>query len=444
MRLFGTDGVRGIAGDGLTAEFTYTLGAAACRILGEGKAHPLFVLGRDTRISGDMLFCALASGIMSVGGRVLDCGVLPTPAVALLTRHFSAEAGAVISASHNPYCDNGIKFFGSGGGKLNDETEDRIEAALGEFAAATHGEVGTMTRCEDAGEIYKRSLRSVFPQVDLSGLHIALDCANGAMSGIAPDYFRALGAAVDVINDDPNGVNINAECGSTHTKALCEFVKRSGAALGLAFDGDGDRLIAVDETGREVDGDAIMFILAKYLRSRGELAGDTLVVTVMSNSALKSELAPFGIKLAETKVGDRYILEEMLRCGYSFGGEQSGHMINMLANTTGDGLASGTLLSHILSQSDSPLSVLAGELTVYPQKLINVTVPAANKLNFQHSEAVSQLKREIEDSYGGRGRVLLRPSGTEALVRVMVEGESIEQIEHDAARLAELIERISK
>lgn len=446
-RLFGTDGVRGEANKELDPVLAYKLGKAACIFLNKKTKNPTFLIGKDTRISGDMLECALCAGIMSCGGNVLSAGVIPTPAVAALVRHFGADCGVVISASHNPFYDNGIKFFDSCGQKLSDETEDLIQEILGndaEHEKCTGADLGQLTYIENADDIYVEEILSKLPEFDLKGMKVVLDCANGAAFKTSPKAFAALQADVTAINTHPDGININSDCGSTHTEMLKLETVKNNADFGLAFDGDADRLIACDENGNEVNGDMIMYLLAKELHARKELKDDTLVITVMSNLGLKLALEECGIKTVQTAVGDRYILQEMKQNEYSLGGEQSGHIIDLNVNSTGDGLATALMLSYLIKKSGKKLSELLKDFKTYPQILVNVKTTPENKLKYQENEKVAKALDELNVKYDGKGRVLLRHSGTEPLVRVMIEGLDTEEINADANYLAEIIAEISK
>lgn len=442
-RMFGTDGVRGIANTELTAQLAYNLGRAGAYVLTEGAHKPKIIVGMDTRISGDMLEAALVAGILSVGAEAVRLGVVPTPAVAYLTRKYGADAGVVISASHNPVEYNGIKFFNSQGYKLSDELEDRIQAVIESnfegVPAPTGGDLGRKRTEEAALEDYIKFAKSTI-DVDFKGMKIALDCANGASYEAAVETFRSLGAEVVVINNDPDGVNINKNCGSTHPEELMEYVVKKGCNLGLAFDGDADRCLAVDEKGNLVNGDFMMAICAKYLKDQGKLTKDVLVVTVMSNLGLDIALAKEDIKTVKTKVGDRYVLEEMAKEGYKLGGEQSGHVIFLEHNTTGDGLVTGLQIAAVVKKSGNTLSQLALIMKELPQVLANAKVPNDKKdIHEKDSEIVSEIKK-MEEKLHGCGRVLIRPSGTEPLVRVMLEGENQAEIDEMAHSLAKMIE----
>lgn len=443
-RLFGTDGVRGIANDELTADLAYKLGRAGAFVLTEGAHKPKILVGMDTRISGDMLEAALVSGILSVGAEAICVGVIPTPAVAYLTRKYNADAGVVISASHNPVEYNGIKFFNGQGYKLRDELEDKIQSIiennLDGVPSPTGAELGRKIVEEAAVEDYVEFAKSTIDS-DLKGFKVALDCANGAAYEVAVDTFRQLGAEVVVINNDPDGVNINKNCGSTHPEELMDYVIRKECDLGLAFDGDADRCLAVDDKGNLIDGDFIIAICAKYLKEQGKLKDNMAVVTVMSNLGLDFAFKKEGISTIKTKVGDRYVLEEMIKDGYVLGGEQSGHIIFLDYNTTGDGLVTGLQLASIVNKSGKTLSELASMMTKLPQVLANAKVPNNMKdIHEKDREIVEEIKK-IEEKLDGCGRVLIRPSGTEPLVRVMLEGKNQEELDQMAHSLAELIEK---
>ena len=441
-RMFGTDGVRGIANTELTSEIAYGLGRAGAYVLTEGTHKPKILVAKDTRISGDMLEAALVSGILSVGAEAVILGVVPTPAVAHLIREYNADAGIMISASHNPVEYNGIKFFDNRGYKLPDELEDEIQRVIeskfegvpsptGHLLGRSHIEVGALN------EYIDYALSTV--AVDFKGLKVALDCANGACYKAAVKAFRELGAEVYVINDNPDGTNINEKCGSTHPEELQEYVVKKNCDLGFAFDGDADRCLAVDEKGNLINGDFILMLCAKYLKDLGKLKDDTLVVTVMSNLGLDIACKEENIKTIKTKVGDRYVLEEMLKDGYVLGGEQSGHIIFLDYNTTGDGLVTALQVAAIRKKSGKTLSELAGIMEELPQVLVNAKVPNDKKnIYLEDEEIVNEIKR-IEEILDGKGRVLIRPSGTEPLVRVMIEGKNQEEIDSMAHGLVDLI-----
>lgn len=443
-RLFGTDGVRGVANTELTADLAYKLGRAGAYVLaGETKHTPKILVGMDTRISGDMLESALVAGICSVGAEAICLGIMPTPAIAYLTRLYGADAGVVISASHNPFEFNGIKFFDSRGYKLPDAIEEKIEAIIldnaQEMPRPTGKGLGVKNVVDSALDDYIGFLKKTIDQ-DLKGLKVAIDCANGASYEAAPYLLFDLGAEVSVINNEPDGININKDCGSTHLGQLQEFVKECGADIGLGFDGDADRVLAVDEKGNIIDGDQIMAIIGLHLKSRGKLAKDTIVATVMSNMGFDIMARKEGLNIAKTKVGDRYVLEEMLDKGYILGGEQSGHVIFLEHNTTGDGLLTGLQLLNVLKSSGKKLSELAAVMQILPQVLKNARVSNDKKHKYLDDEVIAGMCKELEDEFHGEGRVLIRPSGTEPLVRVMIEGKDQQYITERAVALVKAIE----
>ncbi len=439
-RLFGTDGVRGVANRNLTAELALGLGSAAARRLGNSSRarRRVAVVGRDPRASGEMLEAAVIAGLTSEGVDALRVGVLPTPAVAYLTNAYDAEFGVMISASHNPMPDNGIKIFGAGGHKLDDATEDRIE----ELLAAGSGErpVGAaIGRVVDADDALDRYLRHASKAVTtrLEELTVVVDCANGAASAAAPRAYRAAGATVIAMNAEPNGLNINEGCGSTHMETLQQAVVSNGADLGLAHDGDADRCLAVDSEGNIIDGDAIMVILALAMKEAGELASNTLVATVMSNLGLHLAMRSAGIEVLTTGVGDRYVLEELRAGEYSLGGEQSGHIVMPAMGTTGDGIVTGLRLMSRMAQTRTSLAALASPMHQLPQVLINVEVD--DKATVADAPQVRSAVAEAEAELGDTGRILLRPSGTEQLVRVMVEAADEDTARQVAIRVAESV-----
>ncbi|WP_088185940.1 phosphoglucosamine mutase [Desulfosporosinus sp. FKA] len=438
-RLFGTDGVRGVANSQLTPSLAFQLGQAGAYVLSKEHPHPRIVIGKDTRISGDMLEAALIAGICSVGADVLKVGVLPTPAIAYLTRTLDVSAGVVISASHNPVQDNGIKFFDSTGFKLPDAIEDEIESIVVNddkpWDSPIGGEVGRVIEVKDAGERYINFLKQSVGRLD--GLKVVLDCANGAAACVGPAALREFGVEVIPIFHNPDGVNINAGCGSTHPEELQRAVLAHGADLGLANDGDADRLIAVDEHGNILDGDFIMVICALAQKEKGTLAENAVVVTVMSNLGLRLALKEAGITVYETQVGDRYVMEELLRTGARLGGEQSGHIIFLDQNTTGDGLLTALHLLSVVKERQVPLSQLAKQMQRLPQVLLNTRV--SNKERLMSDERVLAKVKEAEELLGGRGRVLVRPSGTEPLIRVMVEGPDQEKLTQLAQSVIDMI-----
>ena len=442
-RMFGTDGVRGIANDELTPQIAYDLGRAGAYVLSKGSHKPRILVGTDTRISKDMLENALVAGILSVGAEAVCVGVIPTPAIAYLTRKYKLDAGVVISASHNPVEYNGIKFFNSQGYKLSDELEDKIqntiETGFKNVQSPTYGNVGRKVIEDSAFVDYIEFAKGTI-DCDLKGLRVALDCANGASYKSAVKTFRELGAEVVVINNDPDGININDSCGSTHPEELMEYVIKKKCDLGLAFDGDADRCLAVDEKGNLIDGDFIMAICGKDLKDRGKLNENVVVTTVMSNMGLFIALDKENINTIKTKVGDRYVLEEMLKQGYVLGGEQSGHIIFLDHNTTGDGLVTGLQIASVVKNSTKTLSELASIMKKLPQILANATVPNDKKNIYNEDEEIIAEIKKIEAKLNGCGRVLIRPSGTEPLVRVMLEGEDQVELNKLAQALAKLIE----
>ena len=448
-RLFGTDGVRGIANKELTCELAFKLGQAGAAVLASNVRRPTILIGRDTRISGKMLEAALVAGICSVGGRAMLLGVLPTPGIAYLTRFYECDAGVVISASHNTMEYNGIKFFDRNGHKLPDTLEDRIEAILrGEtplpVELPTGASVGRVIVNEAIGQRHYIEFLKSTTQVRFDGLRVVLDCAHGAASYIAPEALRELGAEVTAFYHEPDGTNINEYCGSTYPKRLQDLVSEMGADIGLAFDGDADRLIVVNRRGQIVDGDKIMAICAVHLKKQNRLAKNTLSATVMSNMGLDIAMKKQGIQLVRSRVGDRYVLENMLEHGYNLGGEQSGHVIFLDYNTTGDGCATAIQLLTAMVESKQPLEQLAGVMHVLPQALVNARVPSDRReAALDHPQVQAEIKR-LEAKYGGKGRLLIRPSGTEPLVRVMIEGPDQSAIDQDAYELSMLIERVCK
>jgi len=441
-KYFGTDGVRGVANSELTPELAFRLGRIGGYILTKSaKDKPKVLIGRDTRISGEMLEGALAAGLLSVGAEVMRLGVISTPGVSYLTRVMSAEAGVMISASHNPVEDNGIKFFGSDGFKLSDAQEAEIEALLDSaedlLPRPTGGDLGSITDYFEGGQKYLQYLKQTVDE-EFDGILVALDCAHGATSTLATHVFADLDADITSMGASPNGLNINAGVGSTHPEKLAELVLEKGADIGLAFDGDGDRLIAVvDEKGQIVDGDQIMYICAKHLHSEGRLKKDTVVSTVMSNMGFYKALESHGMKSNKTAVGDRYVVEEMKKNEYNLGGEQSGHIIFLDYNTTGDGLLTGLQLVNIMKITGKKLSELASEMTIFPQKLVNIRV--TDKHAVTDNAKVAEVISEVETEMNGNGRVLVRPSGTEPLVRIMVEAASAEDCENYVERIAVVV-----
>ncbi|MBQ9122634.1 MAG: phosphoglucosamine mutase [Lachnospiraceae bacterium] len=445
-RLFGTDGVRGLANEELTPLLAMQLGQAGAYVLTKEKEHkPTIMVGCDTRISGDMLANALMAGACSVGANCIFVGVMPTPAVAYLTKKYKVDAGVVISASHNPMEFNGIKFFDGNGYKLPDAMEDEIEALIKDNMQGvkfpTGAGVGKVKYRTDAREEYiNHSITSV--NVDLQGMKIVVDCAEGASYYTSVEALKELGANVVAIHTNPDGVNINANCGSTHMEELQARVVAEKAHVGLAFDGDADRLLAVDENGKMVDGDQIMAIVGNHMRKQGKLKNDIIVATVMSNLGFFLMAEKNGIKAEQTKVGDRYVLERMKEIGASLGGEQSGHVIFLDENTTGDGLLSALHLLQVMVETGEKLSKLATIMEVMPQALVNAKVANHKKDHYMEYPEIASAIQAITDKFAGEGRVLIRPSGTEPMVRVMIEGKDQQQIQKEAEGLANLIQEI--
>ena len=442
-KLFGTDGVRGIANHDLTPELAFKLGKYGAHVLINGKKKARIVIGRDTRISGDLLEHALISGILSAGCDALCIGVVPTPAVAYLTRVLKADAGVVISASHNPVEFNGIKFFNEDGFKLPDsveyEIEQYIEGNLKIESLPVGENIGLCEYHKEAEALYQDYIMSTITG-DLKGLRVAVDAANGAAYKVGVKTLQKLGAEVTSIHHEPNGLNINANCGSTHPEQVSQLVKVIGGDIGLAYDGDADRLIAIDENGEIVDGDKIMAICGLHLHRKGKLKDKTIVSTVMSNLGFIKALEAEGLKTVQTNVGDRYVLEAMKENNYTLGGEQSGHVIFLDYNTTGDGLLTAVQLLNVMKETGKSLSELASVMTVYPQVLKNARVANNQKNAYKTHEVIQKKIRELEEAMKGQGRVLIRPSGTEPLVRVMLEGQDLEVLNQYASDLVDLIE----
>jgi phosphoglucosamine mutase len=439
-KYFGTDGVRGVANSELTPELAFKLGRFGGYVLTKEHDRPKVIIGRDTRISGHMLEGALVAGLLSIGAEVMRLGVISTPGVAFLTKALGAQAGVMISASHNPVADNGIKFFGPDGFKLLDDEEFEIEKYLDmekdELPRPIGKDLGQVIDYFEGGQKYLQYLKQTVDE-DFTGIHIALDCAHGATSSLATHLFADLEADLSTMGSSPNGLNINDGVGSTHPEALAAFLREKEADVGLAFDGDGDRLIAIDENGDIVDGDQIMYICAKHMNERGRLKQSTVVSTVMSNLGFYKALEEEGISSVPTSVGDRYVVEEMRKNGYNLGGEQSGHIIFLDYNTTGDGLLTGLQLVNIMKMTKKPLSELAKEMQKFPQKLVNIKV--TDKLHVTDNEKVKAIIEQVEVEMNGNGRILVRPSGTEPLVRVMAEAPSEELCETYVNRIAEVV-----
>lgn len=443
-KYFGTDGVRGVANQELTPELAFRLGRFGAYILtrGQKEQQPKIVVGRDTRLSGSMLESALIAGIASIGVNVIRLGVISTPGVAFLTRHLKADAGVMISASHNAFPDNGIKFFGADGFKLSDKTEAEIEELLDQkedhLPRPVGDQLGRIEDYPDALHDYINHLKGTI-DTDLCGMQIIVDGANGAAYKAAPMLLRELGADVITMNVQPDGVNINVKCGSTHPEQLSKEVLQKEADLGLAFDGDADRLIAVDEKGNVIDGDQIMAICANFLKETGELTNNTVVCTVMSNIGFFKAMEELGIRTEQTKVGDRYVMEKMREGGACLGGEQSGHVIFLKHNTTGDGLLTAVQLLRVMKEKGETLYNLSKIMTQYPQLLVNVKVKC--KDNWEQNAAIKEKIKEVEEKLGSEGRVLVRPSGTEPLIRVMAEGPDPEQLQAYVNEIAAVIDQ---
>lgn len=444
-RLFGTDGVRGIANLELTPELAFNLGKAGTYVLKKENKRPIILIGKDTRVSGDMLENALAAGILAVGGNVIKVGVLPTPAIAFLTKYYEADAGIVISASHNSFEYNGIKFFNGSGYKLDDLLEEKIEdIIISSVDVNSHITGELIGKCleaeENSQQLYEKHLLDTV-SYRLEGKKIVLDCANGAAYQVAEHVYRALGAEVTVIGNQPNGININAACGSTHPEGLAEKVKELNADFGLAFDGDADRLIVCDDRGRVVDGDKTIAVCAKMLKREGRLAQNKVTATVMSNIGFHKAMEAENIEVDVTGVGDRYVLERMLETGCVIGGEQSGHIIFREFATTGDGVLSSLQFVKAVLEDGRSVSEIVDDICIYPQVLVNAKINNDYKKTYGKDPEVAAAIRALEEKMAGNGRVLIRPSGTEPLVRVMLEGSDFAVIRPLAEELAALIER---
>lgn len=445
MKYFGTDGVRGIANQSLSPELAFRLGRCGGYVLTQHakdtKRAPRVLVARDTRISGQMLEQALVAGLLSVGIEVFSLGVITTPGVAYLVRAQGADAGVMISASHNPAQDNGIKFFGGDGYKLSDEQEEEIEDLLKKedtLPRPSAEGLGTVNDYHEAALKYTQFLEQTIPD-DLSEMRIAIDAANGATSGLVSHLFADLGADFELMATNPDGLNINKGVGSTHPEALAKFVVEKGVQAGIAFDGDGDRCIAVDELGNIIDGDKIMFICGKYMNERGRLKKDTIVTTVMSNIGLYKAMEKEGLTSVKTKVGDRYVVEEMRKSGYNIGGEQSGHIVFLDFNTTGDGMLTALQLLNVMKQTGKKLSELANEVITYPQELVNVKV--TDKKAALDNEQIKAAIANVEVKMGDEGRVLVRPSGTEDLLRVMAEAKTEELVHEYVMEIVDVVQR---
>ncbi len=449
MKYFGTDGIRRIANTELTPELVYKVAKAGAYVLAKHSNHaPTILIGRDTRISGTLIESAMTAGFLSYGANVKLIGVIPTPGVAYLTKKLKADASVVISASHNTYDFNGIKYFSNKGMKIPDSLEEEIEEVLDsgkiEKLTAPSNKIGVSEVREDLLDEYlyffRKNFEDKFENLNKENFVVAIDTANGATSVIADKVYTALGIKHYIINNTPNGLNINADCGSTHLDMLKKFVVANKCNMGIAYDGDGDRCLCIDENGNEIDGDIIMAILAKHLKEQGKLKDNTLVATVMSNLGLKKFCENNKIKFMQTKVGDRYVLEKLLKEGYNLGGEQSGHIIFLDYNPTGDGILTSLMLVSCILEQQSKLSKLAEIIKIYPQVLINAKVTNEKKYDFDKDEVIKKEIEKLEKEFSGNGRVLIRASGTEPLVRVMIEGENQEYITEKAKDLANLIE----
>ena len=449
-KYFGTDGIRRIANTELTPELVYKVAKAGAYVLSKHTDHtPTILIGRDTRISGTLIESAMLSGFLSYGANVKLLGVIPTPAVAYLTRKLNADASVVISASHNTYEFNGIKYFSNKGMKIPDALEEEIEEVMEsgklDELKAVNDKIGVSEYCLDLIDEYVYFFRKNFDDNIEKYLKddfiVGLDTANGATSVVAEKVFKALGIKYKIINNNPNGININENCGSTHLEGLKKFVKENKLSLGVAYDGDGDRCLAVDENGNEIDGDKLLAIISNTLRKKGKLNKDTIVATVMSNLGLNKYAKNNGLNLIQTKVGDRYVLEEMLKNGYNLGGEQSGHVILLDYNPTGDGILTSLMLIQSILEENKKASELAETIKLYPQVLINAKVDANKKYDYEKDEEIKLAIENLQKEFAGNGRVLIRPSGTEPLVRVMIEGEDQQYITKKAGEVAALIEK---
>ena len=438
-KYFGTDGIRGIAGESLTADLSFKVGKALGKLLTEKKEHPKVVIGRDTRISCDMIEQALTAGLTSTGVNVMTVGTIPTPAIAYLTKTIETDSGIMISASHNPYQDNGIKIFGPDGFKLTDEEELEIESLIDNSEQIKSASFEKIGKVYSGNELTQKYIQHIKQSIsgDLSNIKIALDCANGATTGVAPFIFGDLEADIETIGCQPNGININDNVGSTKIETISKFVKENSVDVGFAFDGDGDRVLAVDAKGHVVDGDKIMFILAKHLKEQGELKDNMVVSTVMSNIGFYKAIEENGLQSVKTAVGDRYVVEEMRKNDYSLGGEQSGHIVMMNYATTGDGILTAVKLADIIKTSGKSLEELASEVNIYPQKLVNIKV-VDKKAAMEDVEILAECEK-VEKELEGNGRILLRASGTENLIRVMVEASSNELTDKYCEQVAKIV-----
>ena len=450
MKYFGTDGIRKIANTELTPQLVYKVAKAGAYVLSNHLNHaPTILIGRDTRISGNLIESAMTAGFLSYGANVKLVGVIPTPGIAYLTKKLKADASVVISASHNKYDFNGIKFFSNKGMKIPDEIEEEIETILDsnqiEKLTAPSNKIGVYENREDLLDEYlyffRKTFEDEFENLNKENFKVAIDTANGATSVIADKVYTALGIQHYIINNEPNGININDNCGSTHLDMLKKYVVDNNCNLGIAYDGDGDRCLAVDQYGNEIDGDIIMAIVSNYLKEKGKLKKDTLVATVMSNLGLKKFCEKNNINYVQTKVGDRYVLENMLKNGYNLGGEQSGHIIFLDYNPTGDGILTSLMLIKVILTNNKSLNELAKIINIYPQVLINAKVNSNKKYDFDKDDKINAAIGKLNNEFKDNGRVLIRASGTEPLVRVMIEGENKEYITKKATEVAKLIEK---
>ncbi len=449
-KYFGTDGIRRIANTELTPELVYKVAKSGAYVLSKHTDHvPTILIGRDTRLSGTLIESAMVAGFLSYGANVKLLGVIPTPAVAYLTRKLKADASVVISASHNTFEFNGIKFFSNKGMKIPDSLEEEIEEVMEsgkiEELTAVRDKIGVYENCENLIDEYVYFFRKNFDtnmdKINREDFVIGLDTANGATYKVAEKIFTSLGIRYKIINNNPNGININDKCGSTHIEFLQKYVVENNLSMGFAYDGDGDRCLAVDEKGNLIDGDKIMAIISKYLKEKGKLLKDTIVATVMSNLGLHKYAEKNGLKLEQTQVGDRYVLEEMLKNEYNLGGEQSGHIILLDYNPTGDGILTSIMLIQAVLESNKKASELTEIIKLYPQVLVNAKVNSEKKYDYDKNEEIQNAIKELEKEFDGNGRVLIRPSGTEPLVRVMIEGENQQDINKKAKEMAKLIEK---
>ncbi len=449
-KYFGTDGIRRIANTELTPELVYRVAKAGAYVLSKHTDHtPVILIGRDTRLSGTLIESAMVAGFLSYGANVKLLGVIPTPAVAYLTRKLKADSGVVISASHNTFEFNGIKYFSNKGTKIPDSLEEEIEEVMDsgkiDELKAVGNKIGVSEDCKDLLEEYvyffRKNFDDVIENLNREDFIVGIDTANGATSVVAEKVFKTLGIKYKIINNTPDGININENCGSTHLENLQKYVVENNLSLGVAFDGDGDRCLAVDELGNVIDGDKLMAIISNYLRKKGKLDKDTIVATVMSNLGLHKYARDNGLEIIQTKVGDRYVLEEMLKDGFNLGGEQSGHIILLDYNPTGDGILTSLMLISAILEENKKASEVANIIKLYPQVLINAKVNSDKKYDYEDDEEIKNAIDKLEKEFAGNGRVLIRPSGTEPLVRVMIEGENQEDITQKAKQIADLIER---